>query len=199
MRNRGACALMVAVLACAATGILRPVHPAQAQDQGASGAAGGVSKRQKAEAALNEALARAQSAFEESDEMVAEKKALATAQGELDQRRDAVLAKLMTQERYKFLADKIAAAETRVADLQARHATPKAIAAASEEAFRLAALTGKMEREAQAADAGYVAAKERVVQANRVITDSRKLFQARLRTSIELRPLREAVEKAAAR
>jgi hypothetical protein len=110
-----------------------------------------------------------------------------------------VLAKLMTHERYKFLADKIAAGETRVADLQARHATPEAIAAISEEAFRLAALTGKMEREAQAADAGYVAAKERVVQANKVITDSRKLFQARLRTSIELRPLREAVEKAAAR
>jgi hypothetical protein len=173
------------------------VNPAIVQDQQALQAA--MAEQTKAQAALDEGVKKAQKEFEGSADMTVAQKAATEASAEQTKVRETVLAKLKTNSSYKAAADKVAAADKKVADLQAKHASPDAIAAASSEAFKLSAVTSKMERDALDGDPDYAAAKGKVLEANKAVVDLRKTFNDGLKDSEALKPLRDAKDAAVAK
>ncbi len=170
------------------------VNPAIAQDQQALAAA--MSDQQKAQVALDEAIKKMQKDFDATPDVTAAQKAVTDASADLAKAREGVLAKLKTNASYKAAADKVAAAEKKVADLQAKHGSADAISAANSEAFKLSGVTSKMERDALEGDPDYVAAKGKVVDANKALADMRKTFQDGLKDNADLKPLRDTKDAA---
>jgi hypothetical protein len=123
--------------------------------------------------ALTKANKDLNDAVEQSDAVVAAKKAVADATAELQTAADAVKAKLANNADYKAALAKEASLRTELDNLRNSNATQDQISAKATEVFDAGSATSKIERDADATDPKYVDAQKKLTDANTALTAAR--------------------------
>lgn len=123
--------------------------------------------------ALTKANKDLNDAVEQSDGVVAAKKAVADATAALETASKAVVSKLGSNADYKAAVAKEAALRAQLDDLRNSNAMQDQISAKATEVFDAGSATTKIERDAEALDPKYVDAQKKLADANSALTAAR--------------------------